>query len=326
MSAFLRTVAWGVGLALVFVALAAGLTPVAAGERPMTFYVIAHTGPGDPFWAVVQRGVEDAGRVLGVRAIFQGPAGRNIPEQVSMFRAAMAAGATGIATTISDPRAWVQPIREARASGIPVVAINVKEPPGFPERIEYMAYIGMDEYEAGKMVARRLAPKLARGARVLVPIHEPGHVGLEARAQGITEVLTAELGATVEKLDITQDPTRALTILRAYLRAHPDTAAIFTLGPLGAIPAIRLIREENLRGKIAMASFDLDPTTVQAIKDGIVEATVDQQQYLQGFMSVVELYLYARFGLEPANYDTGRGLVDASNVAAVEALVQAGYR
>ena len=300
--------------------------PAGAGERPMTFYVIAHTGPGDPFWAVVQRGVEDAGRALGVRAVFQGPAGRNIPEQVNMFRAAVAAGATGIATTISDPRAWVQPIREARARGIPVIAINVKEPPDFPEPIPYMAYIGMDEYEAGKMLARRLAAKLPRGAKALVAIHEPGHIGLEARARGIIEVLTSELGATVEKLDITQDPTRALTILRSFLTANPDTKAIFTLGPLGAIPAIRLVREENLKGKVLLASFDLDPTVVQAIKEGLVDATVDQQQYLQGFMAVVQLYLYARFGLQPVDYDTGRGLVDASNVDLVEELVKAGYR
>ncbi|HHY46604.1 MAG TPA: hypothetical protein GX506_04805 [Firmicutes bacterium] len=83
---------------------------ISAAEQ-MTFYVIAHAGPGDPFWAVVQRGVQDAGKLLGVRAIFQGPPTGNIPEQVNMFRAAMAANATGIATTISDPRAWVAPIQ-----------------------------------------------------------------------------------------------------------------------------------------------------------------------------------------------------------------------
>lgn len=321
----MRVAYWGVLLAGTL-ALLSGVPAAAGQQSPMTFYVIAHTGPGDPFWAVVQRGVEDAGRMLGVRAIFQGPTGRNIPEQVNMFRAAVAAGATGIATTISDPRAWVQPIREARERGIPVVAINVKEPPDFTEPIPYMAYIGMDEYQAGRMLAERLASKLPRGARALVAIHEPGHVGLEARARGIMEVLSERLGARVDKLDITQDPTRALTIMRSYLRANPDTAAIFTLGPLGAIPAIRLVREENLVGKVLLASFDLDPTVVQAIKEGIVDATVDQQQYLQGFMSVVQLYLYARFGLQPVDYDTGRGLVDASNVAMVEELVRAGYR
>ncbi len=303
-----------------------GLGTLASAADEMTFYVIAHAGPGDPFWAVVQRGVQDAGKTLGVRAIFQGPAGYNVPEQVSMFRAAMAAGAAGIATTISDAKAWAEPIREARKRGIPVVAINCKEPVELKGTIPYMAYIGMDEYEAGKMVAQQLLPKLKKGARVVVAIHQAGHVGLEARAKGITEVITKELGGKVEKLDITQDATQAIGILRSYLKANPDTAAIFTLGPLGAIPTIKMLRDDGLKGKVLMASFDLDPTVIQAIKDGICEGTVDQQQYVQGYMAVVELYLHAKFKLNPADYDTGRGYVIAETADVVETLVKQGYR
>ncbi|MEW6228228.1 MAG: substrate-binding domain-containing protein, partial [Bacillota bacterium] len=269
-----------------------GFTAVTSAAEEMTFYVIAHTGPGDPFWAVVQRGVQDAGKALGVRAIFQGPAGRNIPEQVNMFRAAVAAKAAGIAVSISDPKAWQEPVKDARKQGLPVVAINCQEPPELAGTIPYMAYVGMNEYEAGKMVARYMMPKLKKGARAVVAIQEAGHIGLEARAKGIAEVITQELGGKVDKLDITQDPTQAIGILRSYLRANPDTAAIFTVGPLGAIPTIKMIREDGLKGKVLMASFDLDPTTIQAIKDGICEATVDQQQYLQGYISVVQLYLH----------------------------------
>ncbi len=304
-------------------AMALGATGSALAKE-LTFFVIAHAGPGDPFWAVVQRGVQDAGRILDVKAIFQGPSSFNVPEQVNMFRAAVAAGASGIATTISDARAWVEPVAEARAKGIPVVAINVREPADFKTPIAYLAYIGMDEYEAGKTIARRAAGKLGKGHAV-VAIHQPGHVGLEARAKGIKEILEAR-GATVDKLDVTEDPTKAIGILRGYLKAHPDTRAIFTVGPLGLIPTVKMVREDGLKGKVLVESFDLDPVTCDAIRAGLVDATVDQQQYLQGFMAVVELYLHARYGLEPADYDTARGLVTAQNVDLVQDLVKAGYR
>lgn len=300
---------------------------LAAAPAPMTFFVIAHTGPGDPFWAVVQRGVEDAGKLLGVKAVFQGPPSRDIPAQVNMAQAAIAARAAGIAISVSDPTAIGKVIRDARGKGIPVVAINVKEPADYKgEPIPYMAYVGMDEYEAGKNVARHLLPRLPKDATVLISMHEPGHVGLEARARGITEVLEKELGAKVSKLDTTQDPTKALAATRAFLKANPTTKAIFTLGPLGAIPAIKMIKEDKLQGKILMASFDLDAVTIQAIKDGLVEATVDQQQYLQGFVSVMQLYLHARYKLDPADYNTGRGLVVKATAGDVEALVKRGYR
>ena len=171
-----------------------------------------------------------------------------------------------------------------------------------------------------------MLPKLKQGAKVVVAIHQAGHVGLEARAKGIGEVIAKDLGGKTDKLDITQDATQAIGILRSYLKANPDTAAIFTVGPLGAIPTIKMIRDDGLKGKVLMASFDLEPVTIQAIKDGICEGAMDQQQYLQGYMAVVELYLNAKFQLDPADYDTGRGFVTPENVDAVAALVKAGYR
>lgn len=320
----------GILVALLTVALVGTLSYTArlpAAPQQLTFFVIAHTGPGDPFWAVVNKGVNDAGKVLGVKAVFQGPAARDIPAQVNMARAAISARAAGIAISVSDPPAIGQVIRDARGKGIPVVAINVKEPADYKgEPIPYMAYIGMDEYEAGKNVARFLLAKIPQGAKVLIAMHEPGHVGLEARARGIREVLTAERQAKVETLDTTQDPTKSLSTMRAFLKANPDTKALFTLGPLGAIPAIKMIREDKLAGKIVMASFDMDATTIQAIKEGLVEATVDQQQYLQGFISVVQLFLHAKYKLAPTDYNTGRGLVTKETAATVESLVKQGYR
>src|SRR3990172_7992450 len=207
----------GILVALLTLALVGTLSYTArlrAAPQQLSFFVVAHTGPGDPFWAVVNKGVNDAGKVLGVKAVFQGPASRDIPAQVNMARAAISARAAGIAISVSDPPAIGQVIRDARGKGI----------------------------------------------------------------------------------------------------------------PLGAIPAIKMIREDKLAGKIAMASFDMDATTIQAIKEGLVEATVDQQQYLQGFISVVQLYLHAKYKLAPTDYNTGRGLVTKETAATVEALVKQGYR
>jgi len=121
----------GILVALLTLALVGTLSYTArlpAAPQQLSFFVVAHTGPGDPFWAVVNKGVNDAGKVLGVKAVFQGPASRDIPAQVNMARAAISARAAGIAISVSDPPAIGQVIRDARGKGIPVVAINVKEP------------------------------------------------------------------------------------------------------------------------------------------------------------------------------------------------------
>src|SRR3972149_4021153 len=104
----------GILVALLTVALVGTLSYTArlpAAPQQLSFFVIAHTGPGDPFWAVVNKGVNDAGKGRGGKAGFQGPAARDLPAQGNMARAAISARAPGIPLPVSGPPAIGQVIR-----------------------------------------------------------------------------------------------------------------------------------------------------------------------------------------------------------------------
>ena len=53
------------------------------------------------------------------------------------------------------------------------------------------------------------------------------------------------------------------------------------------------------------------------LKAGLVEATIDQQQYLQGYFSVYTLYLMKKYGFAP-NIDTGGYLVDKGKIELIK--------
>ena len=295
-----------------------------------TFYVVSHGGPGDPFWGVVMKGMQDAADLLSkgtgdtIKATYLGPAVYSVTELVNMLNSAIAARPQGIVCTITDPAALDEPLRRAISLGIPVIAINVPDPRPAGERIPYLFYVGGDEYLSGiKAAERMLAVK--KPARAVVFIHEVGHVGLELRAKGFIEVMSAA-GVPAEKLAIGIDPTQAVDIIRGYFAKYPDTDAIFTLGPLGTLPTVTFLKEQGLAGKVMLGCFDLDEVTLKAIKDGVALFTVTQQQYLQGYLPIVWLYLYNKYGFLPANdILTGPGFVDISNVGKVEQLIKLGY-
>jgi len=290
-----------------------------------TFYVVSHGGPADPFWGVVMKGMKDAAEKYNVEAVYLGPEKFSIKEFIDLLESAIARKPDGLVVTITNPVALDEPLRKAIKMGIPVVAINVPDSRPADEAIPYLCYVGMDEYLAGVYAARRMLQEFTPG-RAVIAIHEPGHAGLEARAKGIMDTLKPK-GIPVEKLDITTDPTKALTLMKSYLIKHPDTDAIFTLGPLGAHPAIQLVEEEGLVGKVKIGAIDLTTKITDAIKKGEVLFTVDQQQYLQGYLPVVFLYLYNEYGLIPhEKVLTGPSIVDKSNVDIVEKTVQMGYR
>ncbi len=290
-----------------------------------TFYVVSHGGPADPFWGVVMKGVQDAAQKFGVNAIYLGPEKFSLKEFIDLVNSAIARKPDGLVVTITNPIALDEPLRQAIKAGIPVIAINVPDDRPVEQKIPYLCYVGMNEYLAGVYAARRMLQEFTP-KRAVVAIHEPGHVGLEARAKGIADVL-GQKKIPVEKLDITTDPVKALTLLKSYLMKYPDTDAIFTLGPLGAHPAIQLVEEEKLVGKVKIGAIDLTTRITEAIKKGVVVFTIDQQQYLQGYLPIVFLYMYKSYGLIPLeDVLTGPLIVDKSNVAIVEETVKLGYR
>jgi len=72
---------------------------------------------------------------------------------------------------------------------------------------------------------------------------------------------------------------------------------------------------------VYLACFDLAPEIVAGIKDGRVAFAVDQQQYLQGYLPVIYLDLYKRYGLLPANdVLSGPGFVTKENADQVGKL------
>ena len=83
--------------------------------------------------------------------------------------------------------------------------------------------------------------------------------------------------------------------------------------PLRAIAAA-----ESAGRDLVIAGFDISPDMIAAIEAGDVAFTVDQQQYLQGYLPVVLMYLQAT-NLNTAGGGlpilTGPGFVDAENVA-----------
>lgn len=78
----------------------------------------------------------------------------------------------------------------------------------------------------------------------------------------------------------------------------------------------QFIQKNNLKGKLGASVWDVGLPVVQAISAGNVTATIDQQAYLQGFDTIMQLFLFNVSGglMKPTNTDTGLGIVTKANV------------
>jgi simple sugar transport system substrate-binding protein len=296
----------------------------AAQQRDVRIVVVSHGQASDPFWSVVQNGVNQAATDMGVTVEYQAPQTFDMVAMAQLIDAAVASEPDGLVVSIPDADALGDSIRAAVAAGIPVISMNSGS--DVAAELGILNHVGQTEYEAGYGGGQRMA---AAGATNAICVNqEVGNVALDLRCQGFTDAM-AEAGGTVEVLAVElADPVDAQQRIAAALTANPDADSMLTLGPTGAAPALAALEESGQLGQILLATFDLSPEVLEAVRDGNMLFAIDQQQYLQGYLPIVMLTLYATNLNTIANpvLMTGPGFVTQETAERVIDLSAAGTR
>lgn len=301
-----------------------------AMAKTYTIFVVVHGGIADPFWKVCEKGAKDAEALYpDLKVIYTGPAVYKLEEFMADIEAALASKPDALVCTLTAPEAMDEPLRAAIKKRLPVVAINapdLREPEEV--RIPVLTYVGENSYFIGVTAARetlkRFTPK-----RAVFCNHHPGAAHIEARGRGYIDTMK-EKGILAESLDITEDAVKGAEITAAYLKAHPDTDAIFCSNTLRTETIVPRLEADGVRVgvDVKIAQMDSSPKILEYIKEGKVMFTMDQQQYLQGYLGVLFAYLNAKYGFTPppAPVSTGPAVITAEDIPALERLVKEGYR
>lgn len=302
-------------LAAVFAAaLIAMVAPSHAdGER---FVFVSHAPDSDSWWNTIKNALKNAESDLGVTVEYRNPSTGDIADMARIIQQATATNPDGIITTIADFDVLQGSIKDAIDRGIPVITANS----GTAEQSAMLGaamHVGQPEYDAGFGAGQRA--KAAGVTSFLCVNHYITNPASVERCQGYADALGVDLGN--QMLDSGIDPTEVYNKVKAYLTNNPDTGGLLTLGPNSAEPTLRLLRDTGDTSKYHFISFDLSGDIAQGIKDGVIDSAIDQQPYLQGYLPVVFLTQFARYGVMPANnINTGPGFVTTDNIALVEEL------
>ena len=279
-------------------------------------------GDGGTFWSVAQAGAEKAAEDLGVSLDYQGSV-NDAALQASTIEAAVAAGCSGVAASAPDPGAIETAMQQVSDAGIPTVTMNSGSQ--VFKDLGAFTHVGQDEIVAGQQAGLRFNDLGV--SKILCPIQEAGNVGLQERCDGARETFNG----TVEDFNLDgglQDLAAASTKLEAALAADGDIDAVFALNADIAAKAVLPAAQATGRD-IAIGTVDLSEDALNEIAAGNIEFAIDQQQYAQGYLSVVLLYLNVINGHELGGglpMYTGPGFVTPDNVGVVQELVNAGTR
>jgi simple sugar transport system substrate-binding protein len=295
------------------------------GDRgDLRFVVVTHGQASDPYWSVVQNGVNQAAEDMGVQVEYQAPDTFDMVAMAQLIDAAVASQPDGMAISIPDVDALGDSIQGGIDAGIPMVSLDSGS--DVAAEMGMLTHVGQTEYEAGVGAGQRMG---AAGVTTALCVNqEVGNVALDDRCGGFTDGL-AESSGTVEVVEVDlNNPTEAQARIEAALSTNAEVDGILTLGPTGAAPALEALRGTDQLGKIQLATFDLSPDVLEAIESGDILFAIDSQQYLQGYLPIVLLTLNATNLNTIANpvLMTGPGFVTQENAAEVIELAAAGTR
>jgi len=284
-----------------------------------TFHVITH-GDSGVFWSVVEVAVADAAAAIGCDVVYFG-SNNDALAQAQEIEAAVASGSSGIAISLADPAGVSDAAAGVVAAGIPLYTLNSGV--NNYKDLGAVTHVGQTEVVAGNGAGERFN---ALGAtHVLCARQEQSNVALEERCEGLAETFNGDV--TSEFVGLDANPDEQQNSIAAILQADPSIDGVLGVGP--NLPLRALAAGEQAGRDLVIGGFDLSGDLIDAIEAGDVAFTVDQQQYLQGYLPVVLMYLQATNqntaggGLPIL---TGPGFVDTANASVVKALVQQGTR
>jgi simple sugar transport system substrate-binding protein len=270
-------------------------------QKALKFTLVNHVTT-NTFFTPTQSGAADACKLLGCSYQWTGSQTSNVGEMVNAFNSAVTAGVNGIGVALISATAFNGPIKKALAAKIPVVSYNADEP-----KSGRLSYIGQDLFLSGQEMGQHIAALVPSGDVALF-VATPGAANLQPRLDGASAELKKHPSIKPHIVATGAAIPAELSVINSYAVGHPNTKGLFAVDAGSTQSLAQVIRKSGLRAKgVKGGGYDLTPVTETLLKAGEIDFTIDQQPYLQGFLPILELYLYnASQGLSGiAEVDTG---------------------
>jgi simple sugar transport system substrate-binding protein len=247
---------------------------------------------------------------------------------VTQFQQAAATKPDGIAV-MGHPgdKAFDPLITDAEKAGIIVTSMNTQLPTAqasyAPNGFGYAGAILYNAgYALGQEAVKRSGVKAGDKAFLWGLLSQAGR---GERTKGVKDALEkAGMKVIYQEIDdaTNADASAGIPTFTGIFSANPDIKLMVTdHGNLTGTVQSFLEAAGKKPGDVYAAGFDMSGNAVTAIKGGWLQLVIDQQQWLQGYMGVLQICLTHKYGFAGLQIDTGAGFADKSNIDILAPLV-----
>lgn len=247
------------------------------------------------FWTLAEAGADQAGADLevGVSVLMPG----SLSDQKQMMEDALTRGVNGIAVSPIDSSNQTDMLNMVAEA-----AILITHDSDAPDS-DRVAYIGMDNYSAGRLCGDLVKEALPEGGEIMILIGRMEQDNSRKRRQGVIDSLLDRPadstrfdppGTVVkgDKFTILDTLTDGFDLAKAKANAedtlsrYPDVDGMVGLFAYNPPAILQALEQAGKLNKVKVIGFDEDSQTLAGIQAGTIHGTVVQNPYEYGYQSV----------------------------------------
>jgi len=243
----------------------------------------------NPFFVDMENGARKAENEFGIRLIVRTAAQEtSIEQQIQIVEELILQKVNAIVIAPGSSVQLVSVLKKAQDAGIKIVNIDNRFDPAECEKqgLTGVPFISVRNDDAAYQSTEEII-KLAKfpcEAMIIEGIKdaENSQLRVAGAKKGFSETEGVELVA-LESADWKID--EAYELAKRLFSEHPNVKLVFAANDMMALGVVQYLKESN-RKDVLLAGFDNLDDARQAIKAGWMQASIDQQADVQGYMGV----------------------------------------
>lgn len=282
---------------------------VPAGQKPKLAFV--PNNPSD-FWKIAAAGLRKFTAETGVAVDMQTPTNGRVDEQNAIIENLVSQGYNGISVSALAPADQISVLNRAARR------MNVICHDSDAAKSNRLAYVGTNNYEAGKRLGEQILKLLPNGGDMAVFVGTFSADNAQQRLKGITDVVTSKGVKIVVKREDNGDRNMARSNVENVIQGYPNVKLLCGLWSYNGPAIAKAIEGSNKKGQVLAAVFDEEQGTLDGIEAGAINVTVVQNPFEIGYQSAKLLYNLATNGESAlpkgGAIDTGTQVITSQNV------------
>lgn len=252
---------------------------------------------GVPFFDDILKGIKQAQKEyadFGLNILYRSMKGYDPARQLELLREMRGSASAVILNPISDPMIAAE-INRMTDEGICVIPVN-----NDIENCRRFCYVGCNYFKGGEAACGMMGLITGGRANIGILTGSIKMLGHNQRIEGFRSVLKRKYPGMipVDFGETNDDDIQAYETALQMLEAHPEINALYVVAA-GTYGVCRAVLSSGREGRISIVCFDSIPSTADMMRRGLIQATICQQPFTQGYQSVRIAFDYLVSGSRP---------------------------